>query len=321
MKPFEFKKPYYEIEKEALETFNSLFWDIKSDTFLIEGFKSEIVSLKKDKEDFLEYCEEGEKYPQSKEFFTTEEYESKMKKYQEFVNWVKQEHNKKSVLGLVYCPYSNEIIEKEFFPLPYFLSKSSLQVNSGWQSVTLYKIKPMDLFKRGSNTIPERNVSKKALNLFFSYWSYDVLNKVSLNAAKDGNLLKVDSKSGTIYYSNGDETWTNQLYYGPKGFFVKMKNKRIPVPCPSYPNLEEDLSVLASRGQPLISHDRYPTIDEKIIQAISFGVLDSGLAPKKENEKKLIVQKIEKWIDGIEKEEDFINVYEKIQKIMSGNNI
>lgn len=320
MKSFEFKKAYYEIERDVLETLNSRFGEIKSDTFLIRGFKSEVVSLKSDKKEFLEYCEEGEKYPHSKDFFTTDEYESKMDKYREFVDWLKQEYHKKTILGLVYCPYSNEVIEKNYFPLPSFLAKSSFSgVSFGWENETLYKIKPMDLFKRGSNAIPERNMSKKALNLFFSYWAYDVLNKVSLNSAKDENLLKVDSESGTIYYANGDETWTNQLYYGPKGFFVKMKKKRIPIPCPSYQNLEEDLSVLASKGQPLISPDRYPTIDEKINQAISFGVLDSSLAPKKENEKQLIIQKIEKWIDNIEKEEDFINVYEKIQKIMSNN--
>lgn len=316
MNQFKFDKVSYEIEKDVLDEFNSRFSEIKSDVFLVEGIKNKVVSLKRDKKDFLENCEEGEKYPIEKEIFATEKYENKIKKYQEFVYWVKNHHDKKTILGLVFCPYTHEVIETNFFPGPFFLSKPGFSIDFGWKSTTLYKISPADLFKRGSNSVPLRNMSKKALDLFFSYWSYDVLNKVSLSEAKDENLLKVDSERGSLYYGNGDETWNNQLYYSQKGFFVKMKSKRIFIPCHSYKNLEEDLRVLARGGQPLSNPDRLPTTDERINNAIAFGVLDPRLAPKKDSEKQLVIKQIKKWVDDIQEDSDIIDVYAKIQEVM-----
>lgn len=317
MEAFQFKKAIYKIEKDVMEEFNRRFKEIESDVFLTKKYDDKVVSLTgyKEKEGTRVTWDRGDKYEPSMDRFSGSEYDSKVGMYQEFVHWMQKEHDKNTVLGKVYCPYTHEVIQTVGFPTAYSLLKPSYYLGSRYgQSSSVGKIKLTDLFKYSLKNNPLNHMSKTALNLFFSYWSYDVLDKVTLKEAKDKNLLKVDAESGTLYYGYGDETWTNQLYYGPKGFFVKMKKERIYVPCPSYQTLEDDLELLDSGHSPLKSSSKLPTMDERIIQAIEFGVLDAGLTPKKENDKVIIVQRIKRWIDAIESDEDVSDAYERIKE-------
>lgn len=325
MESFKFKKPVIILEKDVLEEFNSKFSEIESDTFLTNQYGSEpdevysLTSINVEDISTLEMIArlDRDRAMKEKGKFGGEEYDNKIDKYIEFMGWVKKNQDSSTVVAKVYCPYTHELINNIYFPSIYSMTKIGYAIhnNSYYYGGRryVYKLKVKDVFKIKFKNDPLEYMSRRAKAMFFAYWSYDMLDTVTLNQAKDANLLKATENEGTLYYGNSNEIWGNQLYYGPKGFYVKMKSKRIYFPCPSYESLQENL-VLLDRGEaPNLHSHNLPTHDERVRQAIAFGVVDASLAPKGDVDKEPIVQKIKTLVNSGDSSE---KVYDEIKLIM-----
>lgn len=313
MEAFKFKKVIFKVDTDVMEEFNERFGSIANEKFLKQKYRNEVVSftkLKKKKE-----AGEDVVYKPEMDKFACPDYEDKKSLFQAFVYWVDQNREKKRAIGRLYCPYTHQVIFEMPFPnLDNYLGKSHDYSESYYYSKSASEVKVKDVFKIKASNNPLMNMSQEALVLFFSYWSYDVTDKVSFKDAKDRNLLEVNQEYGTLYYGWGTETWSNQMYFGPKGFFVKMKSERVYIPTPSYVELEDDLAILDKGGTLVLNKHRLPSLDERIKQAIEFGVLDKSLTPKKEADKAILVQTFKRWIDDIKDDFDVNDVYERIRE-------
>lgn len=313
MEKFTFKKTIFLIDETVKEEFNRLFKDIESDSFLIETnyrLKTTILSLTKkgDEDELLEFLAKKVPYDKSMDEFSGPGYDGKAQQYLELVKWIEQHVKSKSVLGRVHCPYTNKVIKEVGFSYAYNIKKSK-EYPFGWYDT----LRVQDIFKHNLKNDPLNYMSQEALNLFFAYWSYDVEDKVTLKGAKDKNLVHVEATYGTVYYGNANESRGNQLYYGPKGFFVKMRSERIYVPMPSYVSLEENLRLLKKGENPILTKQTLPSLDEKMTRAIECGVLDESLAPKKDQEKEEVVKRVKALLDS---EEDAKTIYDAIKALI-----
>lgn len=323
METFKFKKAIFEIDAGVLEEFNRRFKTIEKDVFITNdcyGARAKPISLDgyKGYEKDL-YWGSVSDYDESMDKYIGDKYESKLTLYKEFMDWVKQNNDNHTIMGRVYCPYSKEEIMQLYFPTLYTLAKREYSLGDFKGARVGYKVKVKDVFKVELKNAPQNHMSQKALDLFFSYWSYDVLDKVTLKDAKDSNLLKVTSEMGTLYYGYGDEVWSNQMYFAPKGFYVKMRKGRVFIPCPVYPALKEDLKVLSEQGEVTTIPFKLPTEDERLVNAIEFGVLDSSLMPKRGTAKAQVVYQIKQIIDSLDGGEDVVNAYDRIKDIIQGD--
>lgn len=311
MESFKFKKPLISIDRNIKEEFNRLFSTIELDTFLFQTdyrSKPEVLSFTKKEDRPFNYSGERVEYDKAMDEFSGPEYDEKRKIYTNFLNWIEKHVKSKTILGRVYCPYTDKVIETFSFSSAYSMKKSK-EYPFGWYDT----LKVKDVFKYNLKNAPLNHMSKEALELFFDYWSYNVEDKITLRGAKDKNLVQVNSSYGTIYYENDTESRRNQLYYGPKGFFVKMRKERIYVPTPTYPTLEANLKLM-KMGRPTITNkNTLPSLDEKITQAIESGVLDKTLAPKKDHEKAEVVKKLKAIMDN---EDDVQTIYDEIKAII-----